>query len=299
MVCSTFFRYTRYHQSVFAVLTRQLCLMTGSSFILLNFSSFDTEPRLDYVTIHVCQDASCNRNARLISSFSGRGSSDTAPLGQLMFAANIIKISFMSDDSTEESGFSVEWNGAASKDIMDMGKESCQAISFRSELSGSVEYMPAAPGGYPADTSCKWIISPPGASSSDQAVQVTITRINTEQSFDTLTFSECNDVMSGCSLLKTLSGDLTVPDQVVSLTGTMEIVFTSDASNNPGSGSGFIFSWQARPRSFFPSSDTCPSTGEGVCPGMDCCRLMDMACVNGICTECPGKCVTLLQLLLN
>eukprot|EP00961_Rhodomonas_salina_P026248 354442-Rhodomonas_salina.3 len=213
----------------------------------VDFGLFQTEQNADIVRIFSCADSACRTNTFLVDSYSGLNTSSTAPPGLLLFSTIAIKIEFNSDQSTQGRGFTAHWSA-----LQEISKLQCQGLSFRSETTGSATYLPT--GGYPDDLVCTWIIAP-----SDAAVlglEVTVTQIKTEQSFDTLTFRECEDVptasdpdafpdpaCTSSQLVDTLSG-IQTNVKVLSVTGIMQIVFSSDRSDNAGADSGFEFTWR-------------------------------------------------------
>jgi hypothetical protein len=114
-------------------------------------------------------------------------------------------------------------------------------LSDRSELSG-----------YSSHADCEWRIAPYGA------VQIALRfeEFSTQAHKDVVTVFECTDIYcTQQQLLAALSGRYSTPQVVMSSTGFVKVVFTSDGSIN---NDGFTASWTSvRMFVFFMATSSC------------------------------------------
>jgi hypothetical protein len=99
---------------------------------------------------------------------------------------------------------------------------------------------------YPSNANCEWMISPNDAF----LITLNFTTFITQAENDVVRVYQCYDkaCQSDQVQLAELSGTYSVPQAVVSVTGFMKVVFTSDSAV---SADGFIASWVS-------VSTTCP-----------------------------------------
>jgi cubilin len=176
--------------------------------IWLSFSAGSTYPGLDYVTITTPKDG-------LLGRFSGTGFSPVNTTG------NTMNITFTSSTSNAGSyaGWKAQWYAYAQNTTT--GACACQPYYFG--FQGTIT-SPNYPNGYCNNLNCVSVIIVPSGMAS-----LTINRLNTEASFDTLTVYD-NPNIQTASLLGVYSGSLTAPITLYSGGNGMALVFNTDAS---------------------------------------------------------------------
>lgn len=172
------------------------------SSITLSFLEFNTASG-DILTVYDGETTS----ATVLGTFQG---SELPP--EITSSGDRVLITFQTDANTESSGWLLEYRGEI--------PVYCQSMNFLSEQSAYISDG-SGPGDYFNNTSCIWMISPPGASE----LTVYFSDFHTEAEYDYVKIFD----LATQELLAIYSGDIT-PDPVTSESGKMSIRFTTNGS---------------------------------------------------------------------
>ncbi len=207
---------------------------TGAENILLTFTAFSTESGYDFVKVY----DGTSTSASLLGNFSG--SSIPAPISS---TGPNLYITFISDEYVTSSGFDATFN--CTLPILCAGNTTLNSCSGTiSDGSGTSSYA--------NNMNCSWLISPLDG----LPVSLSFIEFNTQSGNDVV--SVYNGTTALAPLLGTFSGS-SLPSSVVALSGTMFVVFTSDAS---GTAAGWKANYACIPQAC--SSITTLSTCSGV-----------------------------------
>ncbi|EKX41119.1 hypothetical protein GUITHDRAFT_112852 [Guillardia theta CCMP2712] len=193
----------------------------------LTFPSFDLEANYDFLQLNHCFDELCSSTSSL-ATLTGTVSSSAS----FVASSGIVEILFTSDSLVTAGGFLLKWMSLGAFDICN---SQCNCGIFNG-THGVLTDGAGAGGLYPNDAFCHWILSAPQAS----WLQLSFKRFATELNYDLLLAKECDD--AACRSSRTIgifSGHIQNL-VLLSTTGIMDIVFTSDASLQD---SGFEAAW--------------------------------------------------------
>lgn len=177
--------------------------------ILLTFTAFGTEAGYDFVRVYDGSSAS----AALLGEFSG---SNLPP--PITSSGGTLFITFTSDQALTSTGFDASYNCTL--------PSPCTGSVTLNSCSGALSDGSGS-GNYANNMNCSWLISPLDG----LPVLLSFTEFNTQAGADFV--SIYNGVNAFAPLLGTFSGN-TLPSALAASSGSMFIVFTSDASVTSG-----------------------------------------------------------------
>ncbi len=175
-----------------------------SNQITLTFTSFDTEEGADSVYIY----DGWNEYYPLLGAFSG----SSLPQSVTTSGGNGMFIKFITNDSVTKSGWSADYY------VTDADSLGCNIISILHEPEGS--FSDGSDEFYYNNRHCTWVIAPPNAKS----IVLSFTEFDLETDYD---FVYVYDDLSGNNSLASFTGNK-LPQDVVSTTGVMMVVFSTD-----------------------------------------------------------------------
>lgn len=179
----------------------------GAENILLTFTAFNTEANYDFVKVY----DGANASAPLVGNFSG--SSIPPPINS---TGSSLYITFISDQFVTGAGFDATYN--CTLPVL------CSGTTTLNSCSGTISDGSGA-SNYANNMNCSWLISPLDG----LPVSLSFVEFDTQSGVDAV--SIYNGTTALAPLLGTFSGN-SLPSSVVAVSGTMFVVFSSDASVN-------------------------------------------------------------------
>jgi Zn-dependent metalloprotease len=175
------------------------------SSITLDFNSINTELNNDQIIVYDGADT----NAVVLGTFSG-----SVTPSSIVSTGGAMLVRFITNGSVVKNG----WDATYTSSIAG-GTVYCSGLTELTAPSGSFSDGSGA-NNYSDSSSCLWYIHPAGATT----VTLSFSAFNTEEDYD---FVEVYDDLFQSNLLGSFSGS-TIPSPIISTTGQMLVVFTSD-----------------------------------------------------------------------
>ncbi|XP_064629748.1 deleted in malignant brain tumors 1 protein-like [Lineus longissimus] len=233
----------------------RVLLTFSTTFEIESYTVGDRACAYDYVAVYEGV-TNVNRVSQLIGKYCG----NTAP-ASIVSADNNLAVTFASDTSVGEAGFSISWSATLSSaapstaapvfttPAVTAAPSGCGGDKY---LSGSGEFVSHAgyeSGDYPSSANCEWIIS----AAAGEIVQLEFAAFDLEDS-TTCSYDSVKlyDSTSSSSLINKFCGTLPAGYLVYSTGSTMRVTFTSDTGVE---GDGF----KIRYSSVDPASLTTPA----------------------------------------
>ena len=244
---------------------------SGSSVVVLNFNSFNTESGYDLVTIRECESLDWSQvahdmpycvNARQIRQISGH----IDPSVRFYALTGFMEVVFESDYSVNGLGFEAGWQIGDDNDDEDEvhPPRICTAPCDCQELTSPVGWLEDGSGSetYTNNADCTWTIVIPGA----EWVKLRIIKMDVESDYDFISIFQCADREDcsdphGGALVKVLTGSEVErgSDAWILAQGAMRVHFTSDGSVRR---QGFKAVWISSLNTTDPEG---PGSGVGSC----------------------------------
>lgn len=180
----------------------------GAEQVALTFTEFETEAEYDTVFVY---DGPYEDNDLLLVWWG-----NTLP-PDVVSTSGAIKIRFSSDGSNTEGGWFANYTSIGTSTY-------CEGLSLFSESNGTFEDGSSTEN-YGNNHNCYWYIAPPCAST----VTLSFSEFETEEGYDGVIIYD--GLFSDSNELAVLTGN-SPPDEIISNTGEMLVVFISDYSIN-------------------------------------------------------------------
>ena len=180
---------------------------TGAASVMLSFSAFDLIGQ-DAVTVY----DGATTTANILGTFTG----STLP-SSVASTQGIMLVHFTSNASSTDPGWAASYTSASTTSF-------CSGTTTLTASSGSFADGSASVN-YAANSDCKWLIQPSGATS----ISLSFSAFDTESNYDLVKVYDGST--TSATQLGSFSGS-TLPSSVTSNGGTMLVHFTSDGSVN-------------------------------------------------------------------
>lgn len=193
----------------------------GASSITVSFSTFDTEPGLDFVTVYDYSTSPASQ----VAQYSGSSVPSAVTVN-----SDAVLVEFTSNNTTTAGGWDASYTSTQPPPV------ACSGLTTLTAPAGTLEDGSGSSANYGDDADCSWEINPAGVAS----ITLTFSTFDTQSNNDLVEIFD--NTTNPATLLGSYSGSVLPP--ATTLNGdNMLVVFTSNSSvTAPGWGASYTTS---------------------------------------------------------